>query len=187
MRMRMIAVSICLVAAPRADARPPSEYERFCMEAMCQIESSLTSHLPSDCEIVGTHPSLLGQTFAKATYIRDGWISRNGQVVVKVVLFTWPLPNDPLLSGATVSQVILETETDGGKVTLGIAILGKDEQLVGTVVDIINRSLRSQHRADLQKTVQVNGGGGTAWLLLITGTIVAGGIITTVLVWRAKR
>jgi hypothetical protein len=187
MRMCMIAVFIFLVAAPRAEARPATEYENFCLEAMSQIERNLTSHLPSDCEMVDTHPSPLGQKFAQARFIRDGWISRNGQVVVKVVLFTRPLPNDPLLSGATISQVKLETERGREKVTLGIAILGKDEQLVSTVADIVNRSFDPPPSADIQKQGKVNGSNEIAWLLLITGMIVSCGLIIRFLIRRAKR
>jgi hypothetical protein len=182
----MIAVFVFLVAAPRADARPATDYERFCLEAMSQIERNLTAHLPSDCEMVDTHPSPLGKKFAGASYIRDGWVSRKGQVVVKVFLFTWPLPNDPLLSGATVSLVKLETERGREKVTLGIAILGKDEQLVSTVADIINRSFGP---GPLQSPeIQKQGWGNKiAHPLLIIGNLILWGLVIRFLIRRAKQ
>jgi hypothetical protein len=186
MRMCMIAVFVFLVAAPRAEARPATEYENFCLEAMSQIERNLTAHLPSDCEMADTHLSRLGTKFAGATYIRDGWISRKGQVVVKVVLFARPMPNDPLLSGATISQVKLETERGREKVTLGIAILGQDEQLVSTVADIVNRSFGP---GPLQSPeIQKQGWGNEiARPLLIIGMIISCGLIIRFLVRRAKR
>ena len=104
---------LAVVTMPTAHAREATDYERFCLATMGQIESTLAAHLPGDCKIVATHPSPLGRRFAGATQIRDAWISRNGKVVAKVVMFTWPLPDDPLLSGATVSQVRLETDRDG--------------------------------------------------------------------------
>ena len=133
------ACVLAVVTMPTAHAREATDYERFCLATMGQIESTLAAHLPGDCKIVATHPSPLGQRFAHGQ-IRDAWISRNGKVVAKVVMFTWPLPDDPLLSGATVSQVRLETDRDGKKVVLGIAVIGEDTQLVGDVVNVVNRS-----------------------------------------------
>jgi hypothetical protein len=187
MRMCMIAVFVFLVAAPRAEARPATEYENFCLEAMSQIERNLTAHLPSDCEMADTHSSRLGKKFAQATYIRDGWISRNGQVVVKVVLFAQPMPNDPLLSGATISQVKLETERGRSKVTLGIAILGQDEQLVSTVADIVNRSFDPPPSPDIPKKVRINGSGEIVWVLLMGGAIILCGLIIRFLIRRTKQ
>ena len=188
MRIRLIVILLLLFVVSWADARGLYPYERFCLETMAQIESSLESHLPSDYEIVETHPSPLGKRFAVATHIRDAWISHNGEVVLKVVLFTWPLPDDPALSNAKISQVRLETDAGHGKaVTLGVAVLGKDEELVGEVVDIVNKSIRPVSGTELQEHVEFNDGNGTGLLLLVTGMIVAAGLIVTVFVWRVKR
>lgn len=187
MRIRLIAILVLLFVVSPADARPLYEHERFCLATMTRIESSLKSHLPGDHGFVETHRSWLGKKFAHVTHIRDIWILRNGKVVIKVFLFSPPLPDDSLPSGAGISEAKLETKLFGEPVTYGIAVLGEDEKLVGEVLDIINKSLRPAIGAELQENVEINAGVPTGLLLLVTAATLAAGLIATVFVWRAKR
>ena len=156
MRTCTTVIFVCLIAAIRVDAREPYEHESVCLAYMGQVESKLASHLPDGCKIVDTHPSPLGRRFARIRFIRDAWISRSGTVAVKVFLFAKPLPDDPLPSDATVTKLTLETRRSDEKLSLGIAVLGEDKELVRHVVEILNEDVRPKNGVEIEKRIEPN-------------------------------
>lgn len=160
MNRLFLLASLVFALSSLVEAREPTNFEAYCLNTMFHLETQLASHLSRDYHIVDTHPSPIGPKLVRGEYIRDCWVSRKDKVVARIVLFERSqVNNSSLLFDAAYSKVQLETERDGEKVVLGIAVLGKDESLVRKLTHFINgidfRKLRTGTQAgNLARTTQ---------------------------------
>lgn len=120
-------------------AREPTYFETYCLNTMFYIEKQLSPALPSGYQIVAIHLSPLGPKLVKGHYIRECWISRNNQVVAKIVLFEYSFFPNSILWDVIYTKIKLETEINGVKVLLGIGVLGENKSLIENLIGCINR------------------------------------------------